>query len=215
MENAQKDAINEHAAYAFARRTNQTLHWYYAIDKHQHNVVDDADIKRHLQNLNSGITNQCLGKIPLVIGMPVMISQNYDVEGGIVNGCKGILKEIRYQTDSEGNRYATSCVIESESITGDPLPMLPPKHAVVLQDTTDLNFVHPHSGKRCKIKRTQLPLLPAFAMTAHKAQGQTLKKVIIDLENCRGTESPYVMVSCVTSLEGLLILRPFRSSKRI
>ena len=91
--------------------------------------------------------------------------------------------------------------------------MLPPKHAVVLQDTTDLNFVHPHSGKRCKIKRTQLPLLPAFAMTAHKAQGQTLKKVIIDLENCRGTESPYVMVSRVTLLEGLLILRPFRSSK--
>ena len=212
-ENAQKDAINELAAHAFARRTNQTLHWYYAIDQHQQNVVSDEALKRHLQNLNSGVTNQRLGKIPLVIGMPVMISQNYDVEGGIVNGCTGILKEIRYQTDSEGNRYATSCVVESESITGKQLPMLPPKHAAIIQDTTDLNFIHPHSGKRCKIKRTQLPILPAFAMTAHKAQGQTLKKVIIDLDNCRGTESPYVMVSRVTSLEGLLILRPFRSSK--
>jgi len=63
------------------------------------------------------------------------------------------------------------------------------------------------------IKRTQLPIAPAFAMTAHKAQGQTLDKVIIDLESCKGTESPYVMVSRVTSLNGLLILRPFKFSK--
>ena len=47
-------------------------------------------------------------------------------------------------------------------------------------------------------------------MTAHKAQGQTMKKVLVDfkLESCKGTESPYVMVSQVASLEGLLILRP-------
>jgi len=50
-------------------------------------------------------------------------------------------------------------------------------------------------------------------MTAHKAQGQTLEKVIVDLESYRGTESPYVMVSHVTSLKGLLILRPFKFSK--
>jgi hypothetical protein len=50
-------------------------------------------------------------------------------------------------------------------------------------------------------------------MTAHKAQGQTLEKVIIDLESCRGTESPYVMVSRVTSIKGLLILRPFKFAK--
>ena len=155
------------------------MHWYYTTDKHQKTIVSDADLKQHLQSLNSGFTNQCLKKIPLVIGMPVMISQNYDVQGGIVNGCTEILREICFQTDSEGNCYVTSCVVESESITGDPLPMLPPKHAVVLQDTTNLNFSHLQSGKRCKIKRTQLPILPAFAMTAHKAQGQTFKKKLL------------------------------------
>ena len=76
-----------------------------------------------------------------------------------------------------------------------------------------MTFRHPHSGKKCTIRRTQLPILPAFAMTAHKAQGQTMEKVLVDLESCKGTESPYVMVSRVTSLEGLLILRPFKSSK--
>ncbi|PBK92430.1 hypothetical protein ARMGADRAFT_930135 [Armillaria gallica] len=51
--------------------------------------------------------------------------------------------------------------------------------------------------------------MPAFAFTAHKAQGQTMESVLIDLKPCRGTESPYVMVSRVKSLSGLLILRPF------
>ncbi|KDQ16323.1 hypothetical protein BOTBODRAFT_80691, partial [Botryobasidium botryosum FD-172 SS1] len=50
-------------------------------------------------------------------------------------------------------------------------------------------------------------------MTAHKAQGQTLKNVVIDLQSCRGTESPYVMVSRATSLKGILILRPFSRNK--
>jgi len=43
-------------------------------------------------------------------------------------------------------------------------------------------------------------------MTAHCAQGQTMEHVIIDLQSCRGTEAPYVMISHVCSLEGLLIL---------
>ncbi|KAH7931399.1 hypothetical protein BV22DRAFT_991024, partial [Leucogyrophana mollusca] len=50
-------------------------------------------------------------------------------------------------------------------------------------------------------------------LTAHKSQGQTLDKAIVDIESCGGTESPYVMCSRVTSLDGLLILRPFKISK--
>ncbi|KAG2135279.1 hypothetical protein DEU56DRAFT_718472, partial [Suillus clintonianus] len=50
-------------------------------------------------------------------------------------------------------------------------------------------------------------------MTTHKAQGQTLQHIVVDLAGCIGTESPYVMLSRVTSLEGLLILRPFNQKK--
>lgn len=73
-------------------------------------------------------------------------------------------------------------------------------------NSTDMTFVHPFSGKWCLIKHTQVPILLAFAMTAHKAQGQSLPNIIIDLQSCQGTESPYVMVSRVTLLDGLLIL---------
>ena len=50
-------------------------------------------------------------------------------------------------------------------------------------------------------------------MTAHKSQGQTMTKVIVDLQSCRGTEAPYIMISCVMSLDGLLILCPFNYAK--
>jgi hypothetical protein len=49
--------------------------------------------------------------------------------------------------------------------------------------------------------------------SAHRAQGQTLSKVIVDLESCRGTEAPYVMLSRATSLSSILILRPFQKKK--
>ncbi|KAF8123678.1 hypothetical protein EV363DRAFT_1140293, partial [Boletus edulis] len=46
-------------------------------------------------------------------------------------------------------------------------------------------------------------------MTVHKSQGMTMDRAIVDLESCKGTEAPYVMLSRVRTLQGLLILRPF------
>jgi ATP-dependent exoDNAse (exonuclease V) alpha subunit len=145
--------------------------------------------------------------------MPVMITQNFDVDGGIVNGSKGTLKRIRFYVDAQGNRHLTSCVVHVEDVSEQPLPNLPPKDVPILSDTVQLQFTHPHSKRSCTIRRTQVPIVPAFAMTAHKAQGQSLSNVIIDLQSCNGTEAPYVMVSRATSLEAILILRPFDWSK--
>ncbi|KAF9034890.1 hypothetical protein BJ165DRAFT_1312206, partial [Panaeolus papilionaceus] len=49
--------------------------------------------------------------------------------------------------------------------------------------------------------------------TVHKAQGLTLNKAVVDLEGCTGTESPYVMLSRVRSLNDLYILRDFSFSR--
>jgi ATP-dependent exoDNAse (exonuclease V) alpha subunit len=76
-----------------------------------------------------------------------------------------------------------------------------------------MHFIHPYSHKTCTIRRTQLPISPAFAMTAHKAQGQTVQQAIVDIQSCQSVESVYVMLSRVTTLEGLAILRPFDKQK--
>lgn len=77
----------------------------------------------------------------------------------------------------------------------------------------DLNFTHPCSKTQCTIKYIQVPVIPAFEITGHKAQGQTHIYIMVNLESCRGTESLYVMISCVTLLEGFLILQSFSINK--
>ncbi|KAG2135280.1 hypothetical protein DEU56DRAFT_737902, partial [Suillus clintonianus] len=84
------------------------------------------------------MTSQRLGKIPLVIGMPIIITQNFDVAAGIMNGCMGTLKSVRFTEDADGVRHAISCVVQTPSTTADLLPHLAPHESVVLQDTVDL-----------------------------------------------------------------------------
>ena len=62
-----------------------------------------------------------------------------------------------------------------------------------------------------EVKRYQVPLAPAYACTAHGAQGQTLPAVIIDLCLGRGVSSiaSYVAMTRVRKREDLLIFRDF------
>ncbi|KAJ7061432.1 hypothetical protein C8F01DRAFT_930684, partial [Mycena amicta] len=83
-------------------------------------------------------TNQRLGKIPLVIGMPVMMTQNFDVANGVVNGSRGILRRIRYTVDTQGNRHATSCVVNIPDMEGPALEGLPEKHAAIMEDKVEM-----------------------------------------------------------------------------
>ncbi|KAJ7685832.1 hypothetical protein B0H17DRAFT_852928, partial [Mycena rosella] len=81
-----------------------------------------------------------LGRIPLVIGMPVMISWNFDVQGGVVKGCMGRLRSIRYELRPDGRLYALSCVVEAPNTTLGIMPDLPAHHVVALTDTVTMSF---------------------------------------------------------------------------
>ena len=212
-ENAAKDALNEKLSIAFAKRTKQDLHWYHATDRMDNKILEDENVLERLEALPSSLTGQRLSKIPLVIGMPVMVTHNFDVEGGVVNGSKGIVSRIRYKVNEQGNRTLVSCVVRIADSSDNPMPMLQEHEIPILEDVTDITFQNPYSDEKITIRRTQVPVVPAFAMTAHKAQGQTMPSAIVDLASCRGTQAPYVMVSRVTSLDGLMILRPFDKKK--
>ena len=209
--NASRDAINRRAAEVFAERAGKELHWYHAIDTHRKNTIRDEALIEKLEGQHSGQTKHRLRRIPLAIGMPVAINQNFDVTAGVVNGSYGYLRKVRYFTDNDGRRYLKSCVVEIPDSVAVEIPHLPPHHFPILPDTTELKFEHGGSHKRCTIKRKQVPIEPGFAITSHKAQGKTMDRVIIDLAGCIGTEQPYVMVSRATSLNGVVVLRDFES----
>ena len=211
--NAIKDAINIEATMAFARRTGQQVDLYYAVDTYHGKAIEDDAITGLLDTLPSNKTGGRIRALPLVLGMPVVITENFDVAGGIVNGSTGILRQVRYRVDGD-RRYLTSCIVELTGTSTDALPNLPPKHAAVLPSDVEMKpFRHPNSGHSCTLHRYQVPLDAAFAITTHKAQGQTMNKVVADLGSCIGTEAAYVMISRCTSLEGLMILRPFSIRK--
>jgi ATP-dependent exoDNAse (exonuclease V) alpha subunit len=53
---------------------------------------------------------------------------------------------------------------------------------------------------------SQLPLLPGWAITIHRAQGRTLEKVFVDLsQGAFAAGQAYVAISRVTRLDGLLL----------
>ena len=171
-------------------------------------------IRDHLANCHLGSTNQHVGRLPLVLGMPVVIVQNFNIPNGIVNGCTGILMSTQFTTDADSHRHAHSCIAKTSDATQELLSNLPEQHAVALEDTVDLAFTHPHSGKKSKFRRMQLPIMPGFTITAHKVQGLTIQSLIIDLKGYRGMESPYIMLSRARCLEDIAILHAF-NFKRI
>jgi ATP-dependent exoDNAse (exonuclease V) alpha subunit len=62
------------------------------------------------------------------------------------------------------------------------------------------------------VTRTQLPIVPAFAITTYKAQGLTMSKIVVDLQVSLGAlevASIYVPLSRVKRAEDVAIIRPF------
>ena len=73
---------------------------------------------------------------------------------------------------------------------------------------------HLDKGRRhpvLKVTRLQLPLAPAFSLTAHAAQGQTLPAAIVDMQIGRGTSpiASYVALTRIKTRNDLLIYRAF------
>ncbi|KAF8059270.1 hypothetical protein FPV67DRAFT_1394737, partial [Lyophyllum atratum] len=80
-------------------------------------------------------TGYRLGKIPLVVGMPVLVAQNFDVNGGVVNGSRGTIRSIRYTVDARGDRHLQSCVVHIPDATAEHMPGLMQNEMPILADS--------------------------------------------------------------------------------
>jgi ATP-dependent DNA helicase PIF1 len=79
--------------------------------------------------------------------------------------------------------------------------------------THETRMMSPHSWTVDSESITQVPLVYAWALTIHKAQGATLEKAELDLGNGIFEYGQiYVALSRITDLEGLF-LTAFNSSK--
>ena len=162
------------------------------------------------------------GILPLCMGLPVRATDHIDRAKGILRGCRGVVVGWSQEPVTEGCEQA-------EAIIWNALPV-----AIYVRFDTATKWVvdgllqanvYPVSPQRKQwhldkhrqrpvlaVTRRQYPLAPAFALTAHAAQGQTAQgQVVADLHIGPNGDplTAYVAVTRVTGRKNLAILRPF------
>ncbi|KAG2133021.1 hypothetical protein DEU56DRAFT_739171 [Suillus clintonianus] len=202
-----RDAINESKARSFAYDSKQKFEVYKAHDSISGKKAT-SDQQKCLWKMQSTHTNDALGELPLIPGMPVMITDNAAMSCKIVNGSRGTLKSIHYEADSEGNRYALYALVDLPGnalhvpgLQADVVPILPITSGFKFH-TKEISF---------SIRRKQLPILPGWAFTDFKVQGSLISPVIVDLTWAKSLQSIYVMLSRASTLKDVAVLRWFSS----
>ncbi|CAF1221590.1 unnamed protein product [Rotaria sordida] len=212
-----------------------------AQDYIQGKIVDDLRLRQAILGLPDNKTEHLPGYLPLAPGMPVLLTENVASEIELSNGTRGIFRRFVYDQSPEDVRYQDkNFPPNSKFITqpkyalvgfpgcklDDKLPELQSKIVpIAISEQTFLfdakELLPENVSKAAKInkkttklsvKRKALPLIPAYSMTTHKSQGQTLGKIIVDLvmpPDPIELASVYVPLSRVKRLDDLLIIRSF------
>lgn len=209
-----------------------------AQDSCQGKSIEDPSLVKKLLGLSDSKTEHLPGFLPFVPGMPVILTQNIATELGLINGINGIFRQLVYQADSlstdnlseifpnntqyvQRPSYALieivkskiECKLQELQPKLVPIPLVEQTFRVDVRDMLPKDEKLKSNGKAVlSIKRRALPLVPAYSVTTHKSQGQTLSKVVIDLNLPNETDdiaAVYVPLSRVKRLADLIILRHF------
>lgn len=216
--------VNKRRAVQWAQAQGEKLHIAVARDKASAAVLlEKPDLKRDKVQWLQRHDKECgglYGMLPLCIGMPVRATEHLDRARGILKGCKGWV--VGWSAEKTA---ATGDVVLWNSLPELLYVRFATKTEWCVNGLTEKN-VYPVSACRrvwhldkdrkypqLRVTRTQFPLAPSFAVTAHVAQGQTvLEGVIADLcvASCAAAFTAYVSLTRVRGREDLLIFRPFR-----
>jgi ATP-dependent exoDNAse (exonuclease V) alpha subunit len=135
-------------------------------------------------------------ELTLKIGAQVMMTSN-DREKRFINGTVGRVEDMSY----ENGTPVISVRLHNKKLV-DVAP--------TSWEMFKFNF-HEKSGKittEVAGTYTQLPLMLAWGITIHKAQGKTFDRLAIDLPQSFAHGQTYVALSRATSLESIVLKRP-------
>ncbi len=137
---------------------------------------------------------QATKRLEFRVGAQVMLVANIDIEAGLVNGSRGVVVKLK------GSKVK------------------------VQFDNGKLIYIKAHSWKKERRSKrtnvvvatiatyTQIPLILAWAITAHKSQGLTITCAAVDTSRTFAKGQTYVCLSRVTALEGLYLMAEFKRS---
>ena len=149
--------------------------------------------------------------LPLAVGMRVVLADHLDrAEDKLL--LRGSAGRIHSWVWKENDLRPTCVYVKFDGATwqldGAPEPGLYPVYPARKVWKLDAKRKKPV----LKIARTQLPLAPAYAITAHGSQGKTLPAALVDFNVDKRTDVTFgtVAASRVRSREDVLMLRRAR-----
>ncbi|CAM4843382.1 unnamed protein product [Rotaria magnacalcarata] len=237
--------INNYCVFDESKKYNHVPMVIVAHDRVRNHEIDSDDLRRFLLSIPDNKTEGLPGYLPIAMNMPVLITHNIATELHISNGSIGRLVRIVTDDDQNLQnthnfshpKFPTNTVyitqplyalveLPQSKLTSCLTNLQPTIVPIVPQQKTikiDLkSFITPaqkrllNNKTSITISRTQLPIVPAYAMTTHKCQGKTLPYGIIDLVPPPYSKSDlanvYVPISRFTSRNTMSILRHFPRS---
>ena len=237
--NEVRTQLNNKAATHKAAEMGEAVSVCVAQDSCKGKPLEDPRLVKKLLELCDSKTEHLPGLLPLVPGMPVILTQNIAIELGLINGTNGIFRQLVCEEDCvsttdgisdkfpSNTRYMrkplfalieivrskVTCNFEQLGSNLVPIPLMEQTFRINIADILPKDKRLKSNQKAIlSIKRRALPLVPAYSITTHKSQGQTLNKVVIDLKLPNGTDdiaAIYVPLSRVKRLSDLIILRHF------
>ncbi|CAJ1412747.1 unnamed protein product, partial [Effrenium voratum] len=189
--NDAKYQINKDRAEDYSRAAESPLRWSVALDAPSAEVLQtqkcDKAVRSRWLQYHDRDTENLFGMLPLAVGMRVVLADHLDRSEDklLLRGSAGRVHSWVWKE----NDHRPTCVYVKFDGAAWQLRKKP-----VL-----------------KIARTQLPLAPAYAITAHGSQGKTLPAALVDFNVDKRTDVTFgtVAASRVRSREDVLILRPF------
>ena len=237
-QNLIRQAWNHDDAVSYALQAKQPLLVCTAIDFRSKATLSKHDKKR-LSRLKDNETASLPFRLPLVVGLRVMLRNNLATELGLTNGAEGTIREVILDP-----RESIPKALLDEAALGEH-PVIydlkyQPKRVIVEFDDLDMpkpfsgmkainhvpiqpltfsySWTHPtqkgeERAKPWPIRRQQFPLIPTRAYTVHMAQGRTFDKFIADIhQQTKIANGCYVALSRGQRLAHLHILQPFHHS---
>ena len=205
--------INKVRAQEYARSTGASLQWSVATDKASSTVLQSEVCSKQTKirwlRYHDRDTGDLPGMLPIALGMPVALTDHIDRGSKLLlRGRIGFVVAVDW---SAGYKQPSVVFLKFDNVDwqldGTTEPGIYPIEPVTRTWFLDRNKPKPV----LKVVRRQLPLCPAFAITAHFSQGKTSEAAILDLMIDKITDVSYgtVATSRVRSRDDVLILRPF------
>jgi hypothetical protein len=200
--NLQRYQLNLQKATDHAKATKQKLFFSVAVDKCTKRKMSNK-LRYDLLLLPDGTqTNYAAGLLPLCLGMPVILKGNMGTEVRCANGTIGTILKItldprevvdrspenidtphylRYQPVLEVHFPDAEDHLHLDGLLKGVMPISNTFGYQTRKSSFKYDLRTSGTTERLQVTRTQLWILPAFAITVNSSQGRSLDSAIVDL----------------------------------